>query len=103
MNVTITVTETRQSLLSILLAINPNAPRTVAGVWIRGDSAQANTIYVGNSQIADSNYAWEVANSGDVYEDTDQSGINSISIPQIYLKAKDSGGSAVVHCRVRCF
>jgi len=104
MSVTLTITETPASLFSLLADINPNAPRSVAKLLISGDVAQDSLVYIGDSQVADDNFAYQLTdNTTEPYKDEDQGGMNSISTTQVYLKVKDEGGTQDVHCQVRCF
>ncbi len=98
----ITITSTKQSLYSILAAINPNAPRTVQFVQIFGSDGQTANVLIGNSQLADNKYSRILTSGGDWFEDKDEEGRNVISLTVIYLKVEGAGGDQSIPCKVRC-
>ena len=103
MNSSISVTTTKQSLYTILAAIDANAPRNVTMVEVRGDDAQSAPCYVGGTGLADNDYAFIIETAGDIFRDASQNDKNIISLNQIFIKAKDATATQTVHCRVRVF
>lgn len=102
MNETITVTTTKQSLYTILAAIDANTPRNVCKVEIRGDPAQSANVFIGGPALADNKYSFLIATDGDIYSD-DAENMNAIALNQIFLKVVTAGASQTIHARVRVF
>lgn len=99
MDENLTITTTKQSLYTLLSAINANAPRNVALIEITGDDGQTANVFIGGYNLADNDYAFKLTNAGDIFED--KADWNIISITQIYLKVIAAGADQTVHCRVR--